>query len=164
VLSLVLTRNLTPIATVGILGILVSFSIVIVLCSYPNSAFGFKSSNPEPNSNPSNPEPNSNPSNQPMIASSTVGISPGSSSPGNSQFFVPDALTIPKGTTVTWTNNDDTLHTVTSGSAEEDNPGNIFDSSYLTNGKSYNRKFTNAGEFDYFCTLHPYMKGKVIVN
>jgi len=44
----------------------------------------------------------------------SVTISPGSSGPDNGKFFIPDTLTVAKGTTVTWINDDSTLHTVTS--------------------------------------------------
>jgi nitrite reductase (NO-forming) len=94
----------------------------------------------------------------------SVTISPGSSSPSNGKFFVPDTLTVPKGTTVSWTNGDSTLHTVTSGSPEAGNSGTEFDSSYLAAGKTFQHPFNTAGTFDYYCTLHPYMKGKVVVS
>jgi nitrite reductase (NO-forming) len=94
----------------------------------------------------------------------SVTISPGSSVPSNGKFFVPDTLTVSKGTTVSWTNEDTTLHTVTSGSAESGNSGTEFDSSYLAAGKTFQHQFNTAGTFDYYCTLHPYMKGKVVVN
>ena len=94
----------------------------------------------------------------------SVTISPGSSSPSNGKFFVPDTLTVSKGTTVSWTNGDSTLHTVTSGSPEAGNSGTEFDSSYLAAGKTFQHLFSTAGTFDYYCTLHPYMKGKVIVT
>ncbi|MGA9743673.1 MAG: plastocyanin/azurin family copper-binding protein [Nitrososphaeraceae archaeon] len=94
----------------------------------------------------------------------SVTISPGSSSPSNGKFFVPDTLTVSKGTTVSWTNGDSTLHTVTSGSAEAGNSGTEFDSSYLAAGKTFQHPFNTAGTFDYYCTLHPYMKGKVVVT
>ena len=94
----------------------------------------------------------------------SVTISPGSSSPSNGKFFVPDALTVSKGTTVSWTNGDSTLHTVTSGSAESGNSGTEFDSSYLAAGKTFQHQFGTAGTFDYYCTLHPWMKGKVVVG
>jgi nitrite reductase (NO-forming) len=94
----------------------------------------------------------------------SVTISPGSSVPSNGKFFVPDTLTVSKGTTVTWTNDDSTLHTVTSGSAESGNSGTEFDSSYLAAGKTFQHQFGTAGTFDYYCTLHPYMKGKVVVT
>ena len=94
----------------------------------------------------------------------SVTISPGSSVPSNGKFFVPETLTVSKGTTVTWTNGDSTLHTVTSGSAESGNSGTEFDSSYLAAGKTFQHQFSTSGTFDYYCTLHPYMKGKVIVT
>jgi len=95
---------------------------------------------------------------------SSVTISAGSSVPSNGKFFEPPTLTVSKGTTVTWTNADSTLHTVTSGSPEAGNSGTEFDSSYLAAGKTFQHLFNTAGTFDYYCTLHPYMKGKVVVN
>ena len=94
----------------------------------------------------------------------SVTISPGSSAPSNGKFFVPETLTVSKGTTVAWTNGDSTLHTVTSGSAESGNSGTEFDSSYLAAGKTFEHQFSTSGTFDYYCTLHPYMKGKVVVT
>jgi plastocyanin len=96
----------------------------------------------------------------------SITISPGSSVPSNGKFFVPETLTVSKGTTVTWTNKDSTLHTVTSGSPESGNSGTgtVFDSSYLAAGKTFQHQFNIAGTFDYYCTLHPYMKGKVVVT
>jgi nitrite reductase (NO-forming) len=94
----------------------------------------------------------------------SVTISPGSSVPSNGKFFVPETLTVSKGTTVTWTNGDSTLHTVTSGSPEAGNSGSEFDSSYLAAGKTFQHPFNTAGTFDYYCTLHPFMKGKVVVS
>jgi plastocyanin len=96
----------------------------------------------------------------------SVTISPGSSVPSNGKFFVPAILTVSKGTTVTWTNGDSTLHTATSGSPESGNSGTgtEFDSSYLAAGKTFQHQFSISGTFDYYCTLHPYMKGKVVVT
>ena len=76
----------------------------------------------------------------------SVTISPGSSVPSNGKFFVPDTLTVSKGTTVTWTNGDSTLHTVTSGSPESGNSaGTEFDSSYLAAGKTFQHQFSIRG-------------------
>ncbi|MGC2429981.1 MAG: plastocyanin/azurin family copper-binding protein [Nitrososphaeraceae archaeon] len=97
-------------------------------------------------------------------AGDSVTISPGSSVPSNGKFFVPATLTVSTGTTVTWTNGDSTLHTVTSGSAESGNSGTEFDSSYLAAGKTFQHQFGTAGTFDYYCTLHPWMKGEVVVS
>jgi plastocyanin len=97
-------------------------------------------------------------------AGDSVTISPGSSVPSNGKFFVPETLTVSTGTTVTWTNGDSTLHTVTSGSAESGNSGTEFDSSYLAAGKTFLHQFGTAGTFDNYCTLPPWMKGKVVVS
>ena len=97
-------------------------------------------------------------------AGDSITISPGSSVPNNGKFFVPATLTVSTGTTVTWTNGDSTLHTVTSGSAESGNSGTEFDSSYLAAGKTFQHQFGTAGTFDYYCTLHPWMKGEVVVS
>ena len=97
-------------------------------------------------------------------AGDSVTISTGSSVPSNGKFFVPATLTVSTGTTVTWTNGDSTLHTVTSGSAESGNSGTEFDSSYLAAGKTFQHQFGTAGTFDYYCTLHPWMKGEVVVS
>jgi plastocyanin len=94
----------------------------------------------------------------------SVTIAAGSSVPSNAKFYEPETQTVSKGTTVTWTNADSTLHTVTSGSAEAGNSGTEFDSSYLAAGKTFQHPFSTAGTFDYYCTLHPFMKGKVVVN
>jgi nitrite reductase (NO-forming) len=94
----------------------------------------------------------------------SVTISPGSSSPSNGKFFEPVTLTVSTGTTVTWTNGDSILHTVTSGNPEAGNLGTVFDSSYLAAGKTFQHQFSTAGTFDYSCTLHPWMKGNIVVN
>ena len=94
----------------------------------------------------------------------SVTIASGSSVPSNGKFFVPETVTVSTGTTITWTNGDSTLHTVTSGSAESGNSGTEFDSSYLAAGKTFQHQFGTAGTFDYYCTLHPWMKGKVVVS
>ena len=68
------------------------------------------------------------------------------------------------GTTVTWTNNDTTLHTIISGTPKGGISGTVFDSSYLISGKTFERKFDSTGTFDYYCTLHPFMMGTVVVK
>ena len=102
--------------------------------------------------------------NQTATSGNEVVITLGSSSPTNAKFFEPPTLNVPVGTTVTWKNSDSTLHTVTSGSAESGTLGTIFDSSYVAAGKTFQHTFSSAGTFDYYCTLHPFMKGKIIVE
>jgi plastocyanin len=93
----------------------------------------------------------------------SVEIALGSSLPSNGEFYVPETLNVSKGASVPWTNDDSTL-TVTSGTPEGGESGTMFDSSYLASGKTFEWTFNDAGTFDYYCTLHPFMTGKVIVK
>lgn len=72
--------------------------------------------------------------------------------------FSPATLTVKKGTTVTWTNNDSVTHTVTSNSDHGPSSGN------LSPGQTYNFTFTDEGTFNYSCTIHPEMHGAVTVT
>jgi plastocyanin len=78
--------------------------------------------------------------------------------------FDPPELTIEKGTIVKWINNDTTIHTVTSGKPSSNTVGTAFDSSYLNAGEPYLHKFNKKGTYDYYCTMYPFMKGKIIVK
>ena len=66
-------------------------------------------------------------------------------------------LTVPAGTTVTWLNRDEDVHTVVSTTL-------AFKSAGLETDEAYSYKFTKPGVYEYFCTLHPLMTGKVIVK
>lgn len=80
--------------------------------------------------------------------------------------FIPYEVTIDVGGEVTWTNDDTLPHTVTNGdlSVDPDNVGTVFDSSLLMAGNTFSHKFDAAGEYPYFCMVHPWMKGIVIVQ
>jgi plastocyanin len=73
--------------------------------------------------------------------------------------FGPTPLTVSVGTTVTWTNNDTTTHTVTSTSGPTS-----FDSGNLAQGSTFSYTFNQTGTYDYICTIHPDMHGRVIVQ
>ncbi|MDQ3851206.1 MAG: plastocyanin/azurin family copper-binding protein [Thermoproteota archaeon] len=76
--------------------------------------------------------------------------------------FSPNPVQIKRGGDITWMNDDLVTHTVTSGSGFTDaQMGKEFDSGLL--GATYNKAFDKAGEFTYFCQVHPTMVGKVIV-
>jgi len=67
------------------------------------------------------------------------------------------------GDTIVWKNGDVAVHTVTSGTATE-GPDNIFDSGLFGPGKSYSYKFTETGHYPYYCLVHPWMEGTIIVT
>ncbi|HWP78056.1 MAG: plastocyanin/azurin family copper-binding protein [Thermoproteota archaeon] len=104
---------------------------------------------------------------EPEVAmSAEVSIPSGASVPGceeTNECFIPSTVTIGVGGTVTWSNDDTAAHTVTSGSAET-GPDGTFDSSIFMAGKTFEHTFDQAGEYDYFCIVHPWMTGKVIVE
>jgi amicyanin len=70
--------------------------------------------------------------------------------------FAPQELTITAGDTVTWTNEDAMVHTATSVNG-------AFDSGDLAQGASYSLTFSTPGTFDYLCTPHPSMTGRIVV-
>jgi plastocyanin len=65
------------------------------------------------------------------------------------------AITIDKGTTVTWTNNDSAPHQIKS---------DTFNSGTLSNGQSYSNTFNDSGTFNYSCAIHPSMTGSITVK
>ena len=70
--------------------------------------------------------------------------------------FSPTSLTVKVGTTVTWKNRDDIPHTVVSAGK--------FRSKTLDTDDSFAFTFTTAGDYTYFCSLHPHMKGTIKVE
>jgi plastocyanin len=71
--------------------------------------------------------------------------------------FMPASLTVPVGTTVTWKFDDSTDHTVTADD-------NSFASSPMANGQTFTHTFSSAGTVAYHCSIHPFMKGTIIVK
>jgi plastocyanin len=80
--------------------------------------------------------------------------------------FSPAVVTIKQGETVRWTNTDIVPHTATSGNPGDADEGADFDSPFLGSGQSYRRQFDQAGEYIYYCRVHPNMMrdAKVIVE
>jgi plastocyanin len=95
-----------------------------------------------------------------------VEIINGSSNPDNGQFYVPSEIQISSGSTVKWTNNDIAIHTVTQGSPSEADAGSElhFDSSLMPVGSTFEHTFNDTGLVDYYCTIHPWMTGKVMIR
>ena len=71
--------------------------------------------------------------------------------------FGPATLTVVVGTTVTWTNRDDIPHTVVSDDK-------VFKSKVLDTDEKFSFTFTKPGAYPYFCSVHPKMTGKVVVQ
>lgn len=78
--------------------------------------------------------------------------------------FSPYSITIVQGQTVTWRNDDFVGHTVTSGYPSDQRTGIDFDSSLIKAGGEWSYTFDYVGTYHYFCQVHPWMAGKVVVH
>jgi len=96
----------------------------------------------------------------------TVSISQGASSPGcevSKDCYTPDSLEIRVHDTVIWSNDDTAAHTVSSGDATGGADGK-FDSGLFMSGNTFTQTFDEAGTYPYFCMVHPWMTGQVVVK
>lgn len=78
-------------------------------------------------------------------------------------YYEPNLVTVSAGDTVSWMNNDNQIHTATSGNPTT-GPSGMFDSGIISAGKSFHHTFKTKGTFDYYCIVHPWMLGTVIVE
>ena len=124
---------------------------IVVIAVAAWIAFGGKNSNNNSTGNNSNsPSHSSQPAAQP-VAADKVTI--------QNFAFSPAAITVKKGTTVTWTNQDDTSHTVT-----ENDGKNGPSAPPLGQGQGYSFTFNQTGTFHYHCSIHQEMTGTVTVT
>jgi len=99
-----------------------------------------------------------------LLTATLLASPPGATVPAKTQAvaikgfaFVPQTIVVAPGTIVTWTNVDEDPHTATATDKS-------FHSPALDQKQTFSFTFTKAGEFAYFCQLHPHMTGKVIVK
>ncbi len=112
------------------------------------------------------PEPTVEVTPETLSIPAIVSIPPGVAVPGcenTNECYSPYEITMPAGTTVTWSNDDSAAHTVTSGTPA-DGPDGMFDSSLFMSGSTFEFTFDDAGSFDYFCMVHPWMTGIINVS
>ncbi len=81
-------------------------------------------------------------------------IEKGSAMQSTNKSYYPLQTQVNAGDTVEWTNNDTSIHTVTSTTE-------LFDSGMMMSNDKFEYQFVNAGQYDYYCMLHPWMKGSV---
>jgi nitrite reductase (NO-forming) len=98
-----------------------------------------------------------------------ISIVEGSSNPSNDDFYDPSPATVKRGNSVIWINDDSVPHTATSGNPDNGQvpKGAIFDTGILGPGQSSEEITINAadaGTYDYYCTLHPYMRGQLTIE
>jgi len=99
----------------------------------------------------------------PSAFAATVENAQGSSTPGcEPNCFIPSTVSISAGETVTFVNNDSAAHTSTAGTPA-DGPSGAWNSSLVMSGSAYITPALDAGQYPYFCMVHPWMTGLVNV-
>lgn len=134
---------------------LIAVVVVIVLAVGGWLAFGNKNSN----TNSTSGTTNNNSSQSSNNTTNSNQTSEGKVSIQNMQ-FTPPQVTIAKGGTVTWTNNDSITHTVVDDLSNVGGPS----SGDIAPGQSYSFTFNKTGSFQYHCSIHPSMRGTIVVN
>ncbi len=98
----------------------------------------------------------------------TVIPASGSGAPGCEETaegcYIPKEATVDVGGKVIFSNTDTAAHTFTSGAATDETPGEVFNSSLVMAGSSYEWTPTTVGEVPYFCMVHPWMVGLIVVQ
>lgn len=87
-------------------------------------------------------------------SAAAVTITPGAADEGNLEPFDPNAINVMSGSTVSWTNEYSTEHTVTA------NEGGLFDSGPIPPGMVWDNMFDSPGTFGYHCVIHPWMSSR----
>jgi len=111
------------------------------------------------------PELEAEPEPETLPMTLTISIPEGAGVPGceeTNECYAPYSLQVRVGDTVIWNNIDTAAHTVTSGSIE--GTSEVFDSSIFMSGATFEFTFDEAGEYPYFCIVHPWMTGIVHVS
>jgi plastocyanin len=106
------------------------------------------------------------PESTPVEFSGVISLPEGSGAPGcdeTNECYIPFNVSVSAGDEITWSNDDSAAHTVTSGSPADGPDGN-FDSSLFMAGGTFSVTLDEAGEYPYFCMVHPWMIGNITVN
>lgn len=132
------------------LGLVIGIVVIVIVAIVAGIVITDLTKN-SPSSQSSTPS-TSSPSEQPAVHGTAVTI--------QNMAFMPPALTAKVGQTITWINNDNVAHTVTSDSGA---PA-AFDSGTLNPGKTFHVTFTKAGTYHYHCSIHPNMHGAITIT
>ena len=106
------------------------------------------------------------PESTPVEFSGVISLPEGSGSLGcdeTNECYIPFNVSVSTGEEITWSNDDSAAHTVTSGSPADGPDGN-FDSSLFMAGSTFSVTLDEAGEYPYYCMVHPWMLGNITVN
>ena len=102
----------------------------------------------------------------PVAYDGPISLPEGSGVPGcdeTNECYIPYHVSVSAGEEIIWSNDDSAAHTVTSGTPA-DGPDGLFDSSLFMAGGTYSFTLDEAGDYPYFCMVHPWMTGIITVN
>jgi len=125
--------------------VLIAIIVVVVLAVGGWAIYDHHKSNSSTNSSASN-------SSQSVASSGAINI--------KNMMFTPSQISIQKGGTVTWTNNDNIVHTVVDDLSNVGGPS----SGDIQPGGTYSFTFNKTGSFQYHCSIHPSMRGTIVVK
>ena len=125
--------------------VLIAIIVVVVLAVGGWAIYDHHKSNSNTNSSSSN-------SSQSVASSGAINI--------KNMMFTPSQISIQKGGTVTWTNNDNIVHTVVDDLSNVGGPS----SGDIQPGGTYSFTFNKTGSFQYHCSIHPSMRGTIVVK
>jgi len=103
---------------------------------------------------------------EPVAYDGVISLPDGSGVPGceaTNECYIPYHVTVSAGEEITWSNDDSAAHTVTSGTPADGADG-LFDSSLFMAGGTFSVTLDDAGDYPYFCMVHPWMTGMITVN
>ncbi len=132
---------------------LITILLVIVLAVGGWAAFGRGKSNNSTNST-QNPSTTTNSASNASQSTATGAITI------KNMMFTPPQISVQKGATVTWTNNDNVAHTVIDDLSNVGGPA----SGNIEPGSTYSFTFNKTGSFQYHCSIHPSMRGTIVVK
>jgi cytochrome c oxidase subunit 2 len=142
------------------------YSMAFILLSLPFLGIGSEILAQGTNTTTSTNTTNATAASAGEVSPITVVMPAGSAAAVGGGGYEPDSVTVSPGSTIVWDNQDDALHTATSGNPETAVLDDMFDTGYVMANQQSNPipMPTEPGEYTYFCTLHPFLTGTVIVQ
>jgi plastocyanin len=158
-------KTITILMTISIISVFSMVSISSAQISSSPSTVSPQGNTTIQNNSQSSIGPNSTNLTGSIVTISTGVASAGAAGPclSANNCFNPHVISVNTGANVTWMNKDNVIHTVTSGKSTDTDSGKLFDKN-IPSGKSISIQFTNPGTIDYFCKVHPWMTGQVLVG
>lgn len=143
-----------------------AYSLAFILLSLPFLGIGSETLAQGTNTTTTTNTTNATAASAGEVSPITVVMPAGSAAAVGGGGYEPDPITVSPGSTIVWDNQDNALHTATSGDPQTAVLDDKFDTGYVMANQQSNPipMPTEPGEYTYFCTLHPFLTGTVVVQ